>query len=113
MCLIVAPVRLLSTWSEDIDTAAARRMPGVLFVATGEDVRDRSRSRLITKERAAMPQPSERVNSFLDRAEACRVAAEHANDPEARATYLDLATSWQTLAEQVERLEAASQSRTA
>jgi hypothetical protein len=53
-----------------------------------------------------MPQPSERINSFLERAEACRVAAEYANDPEARVTYLDLANSWQILAEQVERLEA-------
>ena len=53
-----------------------------------------------------MPQPSERVNSFLERARACRVAAKMASNAEASATYLDLADSWQTLARQVGRLEA-------
>src|SRR5215472_14490431 len=53
-----------------------------------------------------MPQSSERVNSFLERARACRVAAEMASNAEARATYLDLADSWQTLAKQVGCLDA-------
>ena len=53
-----------------------------------------------------MPQSSERVNSFLKRARACRVAAEMARNAEARATYLDLADSWETLAKQVGRLDA-------
>jgi hypothetical protein len=53
-----------------------------------------------------MPQPSERVNSFLERARACRVAAEMASNAEARATYLDLVDSWQTLAKQVACLDA-------
>ena len=53
-----------------------------------------------------MSQPRERVNSFLERARACRVAAGMAGNAEARATYLDLADSWQTLAKQVGRLEA-------
>ena len=53
-----------------------------------------------------MPQSSGRVNSFLERAKACRVAAERARNAEARATYLDLADSWQILARQVWRLEA-------
>ena len=53
-----------------------------------------------------MPQSSERVNSFLKRAGACRVAAEMASNTEARATYLDLADSWQTLAKHVGRLDA-------
>jgi len=50
-----------------------------------------------------MPQPRERVNSFLERARACRVAAGMTSNAEARATYLDLADSWQTLARQVGR----------
>ena len=53
-----------------------------------------------------MPQPSERVDSFLERARACRVAAEMASNADARATYSDLADSWQTLAEHVGHLDA-------
>ena len=52
-----------------------------------------------------MLQPSE-LNSFLERARACRVAAERATNAEVRATYLDLADSWQTLAEHVGHLDA-------
>lgn len=48
-----------------------------------------------------MPQPSE-LNSFLDRARTCRAASERATNAEVRATYLDLADSWETLAERVE-----------
>ena len=53
-----------------------------------------------------MPQLSGRANSFLERARACRVAAGMASNTEARATYLDLADSWQTLAEHVGHLDA-------
>ena len=53
-----------------------------------------------------MSQPSGLVNLFLERARACHVAAEMASNTEARATYLDLADSWQTLAKQVGCLDA-------
>jgi hypothetical protein len=49
---------------------------------------------------------SDEVRSFLNRAEACRAAAEVADSPEVRALYFNLANEWEELARQVEQREA-------
>ena len=49
---------------------------------------------------------SKRVTEFLDRAEACRQAAERTKSPDIRDTYLVLAEQWEIVARQIEELEA-------
>jgi hypothetical protein len=49
--------------------------------------------------------PNERANSYRGRAGACRIAAQMTNNRDIRATYLDLASQWEMLAGQIERLE--------
>jgi hypothetical protein len=52
-----------------------------------------------------MLQPRERANAYLGKAKGCRLAAELTDNPEARATYLDLARRLETLAHRMERPE--------
>ena len=53
-----------------------------------------------------MPSRSARVNIYLGKAVACRIAAELSDLPAIRAKYLDLEKQWETMAKQIERAEA-------
>jgi hypothetical protein len=53
-----------------------------------------------------MPRPSARVNAYLSKAVACRIAAELTDRPAIRTKYLDLGKQWETMAEQIEQVEA-------
>jgi hypothetical protein len=46
-----------------------------------------------------MWQPSDLLQVYLKRAEACRIAAEKTNKPEIRAAYMDVAIQWEALAQ--------------
>jgi hypothetical protein len=50
-----------------------------------------------------MWQPSDLPQVYLKRAEACRIAAEKASEPEIRAAYMDVATQWEALAQSTRR----------
>jgi len=52
-----------------------------------------------------MQQRRDRATEHLSRAKACRSRAEMTNDPEIRATFLDLAHQWETMARQIAELE--------
>ena len=53
-----------------------------------------------------MPPPSARVNAYLGKAVACRIAAELTDLPAIRTKYLDLEKQWETMAKEIERAEA-------
>jgi len=49
---------------------------------------------------------SERVNAYRARAEECRIAALRSTYPDVRTTYWQLAEQWETMARQIEQIEA-------
>jgi hypothetical protein len=53
-----------------------------------------------------MPPPSARVNIYLGKAVACRIAAELTDLPTIHTKYLDVGKQWETMAKQIERMEA-------